>query len=108
VALVFVAAIVFLTWAMLAAQRAGATLPAPEQALSYWNRPVGLAVLAAIFATSLVIAGGAAWSLWQGIVQVRPRSGEMAAILIMLPVGAGWLFLRVLKRRRAVLAVRGR
>jgi len=34
----------------------------------------------------------------------QPRGGYFAAIALVLPVGAGWLLLKAIRRRRAVLA----
>jgi len=34
----------------------------------------------------------------------QPRGGYFAAIALLLPVGAGWLLLKTIGRRRLVLA----
>ncbi|WP_439572857.1 hypothetical protein [Phreatobacter sp.] len=92
-----------------AAERAGHGLPATAEGMSFWNGPIGLAFLAAMLAVSLVISGGVAFALWQGMTTgPRPRSGEAIAILLLLPVGAGYLLLRSLRRRAAVRASQAR
>lgn len=85
----------------------GSTLPGAAEGLSVWNRPAGLAVLAVAFAVTLAIGIGTVWSfLWVGALQVGARSGQMRGILILLPIGAGYLLIRSMQRRRAVLASR--
>lgn len=86
------------------ARRAGFTLPATSQALSFWNRPVGLGFLLVMLLVSLAIALLVGWALLDGGLPVRPRSGEFAAIAILLPFGAGYAIYKALRRRRAVLA----
>lgn len=85
------------------ASAAGHALPAPSGALSFWNKPPGLFLLVVMFAISLLIAGLTAFVLSEGMA-VRPRSGETAAILLLLPLGAGYLLLRSFRRRWTVLA----
>jgi hypothetical protein len=40
--------------------------------------------------------------MWEGAT-ARHRGGEAAAIMVMLPVGIGWLLRRAWKRRQSVL-----
>ena len=70
--------------------------------LGFWNRPAGLALLSATLVLSLGLAGITLWGLWEGAT-VRHRSGEAAAILMMLPVGVGWMLRRAWRRRRSVM-----
>ena len=51
---------------------------------------------------SLALAVIALWGLWEGAT-VRHRGGEAVAILVMLPVGVGWILRRSWQRRRSVL-----
>ena len=88
-----------------AATRAGAVLPATMEGLSFWNSGVGLALLVVLFALSLLIAGVVVVALWEGMtIGPRPRGGETLAILLLLPVGAGYLLVKSLRRRAAVRA----
>ncbi len=87
-----------------AAARAGATLPATTQGMSFWNTIPGLAFIAFLFAVSLVISGGVLGALFQGLTTRQPRGGEAIAILLLLPVGAFILLRKMVRRRRAVLA----
>jgi len=87
-----------------AAQRAGIPLPPTGEALSMWNKPVGLALQVLMFLIALAFAVGAGLTLLDGgAVTPRPRAGEMYAIALLLPVGAGYLLYRSLQRRKAVL-----
>jgi hypothetical protein len=88
-----------------AALAAGSELPATGEGLSFWNKPVGVVLLAIMFVISLAIAALTLWGLWEGM-PVRPRMGEAAGIAILLPFGAAYLFFKSLKRRRAVMARR--
>jgi hypothetical protein len=88
-----------------AAERAGHVLPSISEGLSFWNSAIGLAFLTIMFLISLPLAGIVAWALWDGMtVSPRPRGGEAIAIMLLLPVGAGYLLLKSLKRRAAVRA----
>jgi hypothetical protein len=57
-----------------------------------------------MFAISLAIAIAVAFALWDGLRSTQSRQGEMAAILLLLPFGAGYLLWKSIRRRRAVLA----
>jgi hypothetical protein len=88
-----------------AAERAGYTLPSASEGLSFWNSAFGLALLTIMFLISVLISGVVAWALWSGItISPRPRGGEAIAILLLLPVGAGYLLLKSWRRRAAVHA----
>jgi hypothetical protein len=85
--------------------RAGLPSPAIGEGLSFWNSVPGLALIAVLLLFSLAISGVVVWALLDGMTTTpRPRGGEAMAILILLPVGAGWLFWKCWKRRRKVLA----
>lgn len=88
-----------------AAERAGYALPSASEGLSFWNSAFGLAFLTIMFMISILISGVVAWSLWDGMtISPRPRGGEAIAILLLLPVGAGYLLLKSWRRRAAVHA----
>ncbi|MGE0748860.1 MAG: hypothetical protein AB7K86_26605 [Rhodospirillales bacterium] len=88
-----------------AASASGHPLHPVTEGLSFWNRPAGIGFLALMFAVSLLIAATVAWALWDGWSPTRARNGEMVAIALLLPAGAGWLLHASLRRRRAVLAM---
>lgn len=81
---------------------AGHTAPPMTDGLGFWNRPAGLALLGASLVLSLSLAGVTLWGLWEGAT-TRHRGGEAAAILVMLPVGVGWMLRRAWQRRRSVM-----
>lgn len=81
---------------------AGCTAPPVTDGLGFWNRPAGLGLLGIAFLASLGLAVVALWGMWEGAA-ARHRGGEAVAILVMLPVGIGWIARRSWKRRRAVL-----
>jgi hypothetical protein len=70
--------------------------------LGFWNSLAGLALLSIALLASLVLAVGAQWGLWEGAV-TRHKSGEAVAILVLLPVGVGWMLRRSWRRRNSVL-----
>jgi len=81
---------------------AGHAPPPVADGLGFWNRPAGLALLGIALLASLTLAAGTLWGLWEGAA-IRHRGGEAAAILVMLPVGVGWILRRSWQRRRSVL-----
>lgn len=81
---------------------AGRAAPPVAEGLGFWNRPPGLALLSIMLLASLALAVGALWGLWEGAT-LRHRGGEAVAILVMLPVGVGWILRRSWRRRRSVL-----
>ena len=81
---------------------AGRTAPTVADALGFWNRPAGLSLLGIILLASLGLAAIALRGLWEGAT-VRHRGGEAVAILVLLPVGVGWILRRSWQRRRSVL-----
>lgn len=99
----------FATAIRAAAERAGTKLPSTSEGLSFWNSAPGLTLLILMFAISLAISGTVGWALLGGMTtSPRPRGGEAIAILLLLPVGAGWLLLKSYRRRAAVLAAMAR
>lgn len=86
-----------------AARHAGRTLPASE-GLSFWNTLPGIAFIALLFTAACAISASVAWALLDGMTTTQPRGGYAAAIALVLPVGAGWLLLKTIRRRRLVLA----
>ncbi|CAN5690812.1 hypothetical protein BH10PSE6_BH10PSE6_27270 [soil metagenome] len=81
---------------------AGYAAPPVVEGMGFWNRPAGLALLSIAFLASLALAAIVLWGLWEGAT-ARHRGGEAAAIMVMLPVGIGWLLRRSWQRRRSVL-----
>jgi hypothetical protein len=81
---------------------AGHAAPPVAEGLGFWNRPAGLILLSIMLLASLALAATAFWGLWEGAT-VRHRGGEAVAILVLLPVGVGWILRRSWQRRRSVL-----
>lgn len=81
---------------------AGAVAPAVTDALGFWNRPPGLALLGVSFLLSLALAAVILWGLWEGAF-VRARTHEAAALLVALPILVGWFLRRSWRRRQSVL-----
>jgi len=81
---------------------AGRAAPPVADALGFWNRPTGLTLLGIVLLASLALAFIVLWGLWEGAT-VRHRGGEAVAILVLLPVGVGWILRRSWQRRRTVL-----
>jgi hypothetical protein len=86
-----------------AARQAGRALPQSE-GLSFWNTLPGIAFVVVLFAIACAISAAVAWALLDGMTTSRPRGGYFMAIALVLPVGAGWLLLKTIRRRRLVLA----
>lgn len=81
---------------------AGIAAPPVVDGLGFWNRAAGLMLLCLAFLASLALAAVALWGLWEGAA-ARHRGGEAVAILVMLPVGVGWMLRKSWRRRRSVL-----
>lgn len=86
-----------------AALQAGRALPQSE-GLSFWNTLPGIAFIVVLFVIACAISAAVAWALLDGMTTTQPRSGYFAGIALVLPVGAGWLLLKTIRRRRLVLA----
>ncbi len=99
----------FATTIEAALSAGGSSLPGAVEGLSFWNRPAGLVALGVAFAVTLAIGIGTVWSFVAlGPPPIRARGGEMLGILVLLPVGVGYLLIRSVQRRRTVLAARHR
>jgi hypothetical protein len=86
-----------------AARQAGRAL-AQSEGLSFWNTVPGIVFIVVLLAVASAIAVAVAWALWNGMTTSQPRGGYFTAIALVLPVGAGWLLLKAIRRRRVVLA----
>lgn len=86
-----------------ASAKAGHTPPPLSEGLSFWNRPAGLGLIVVMLVFATAFAGAALFALFDGGLEVRARSGEALAIVILLPFGAGYLLYKSLTRRRRVL-----
>lgn len=92
----------FATRLQAAITAAGGVAPPVTDALGFWNRPPGLALLGVVFAASLALAAVVLWMLWDGAI-VRARSHEAAALLVAAPILIGWLLRRSWRRRQSVM-----
>lgn len=81
---------------------AGDVAPTVTEALGFWNRAPGLALLGATFLASLAVAAAILWGLWEGAF-VRARTHEAAALLTALPILIGWFLRQCWRRRRSVM-----
>jgi hypothetical protein len=86
-----------------ASAKAGHTPPPLSEGLSFWNRPVGLALIIVMCVFTTAFAAAALFALFGGGLEVRARSGEALAIVVLLPFGAAYLLYKSLTRRRRVL-----
>ena len=86
-----------------AATTAGHRPLAMSEGMSFWNRPAGLAVLVVMLIFATLFAGATLLTFFVGGLNVRARSGEALAIVILLPFGAAYLLYKSLTRRWRVL-----
>jgi hypothetical protein len=86
-----------------AARQAGRELSASE-GLSFWNTLPGIAFIVMLLVIACAISAAVAWALWDGMTTTQARGGYFAAVALLLPVGAGWLLIKTIRRRRLVLA----
>jgi hypothetical protein len=86
-----------------ASARAGHAPPPLSEGLSFWNRPAGLGLIVVMFVFATAFTGAALFALFDGGLEVRARSGEALAIVILLPFGAAYLLYKSLTRRWRVL-----
>lgn len=83
---------------------AGHQAPPILDGMGFWNRAPGLAFIGLLLVLSLALAGVSGVGILSG-AEVRGSSGgQAAAILLLLPVGVGWMLRKAWRRRRAVLA----
>jgi hypothetical protein len=82
---------------------AGLANPQIQEGLSFWNRLLGLAILCLMFVASVVIAGAAATAFWNG-TYLYGAVLKGGALVLVLPMGAGYLVFKSVKRRLRVLA----
>lgn len=86
-----------------AAANVGHTPLAMTEGLSFWNRPAGLVVIVMMLIFTTAFAAAALLALFDGGLEIRARSGEMLAIVVLLPFGAAYLLYKSLTRRWRVL-----
>lgn len=86
-----------------AAAGVGHTPLAMTEGLSFWNQPGGLAVIVVMLILAMAFAGAALVALFDGGLEIRARSGELLAIVVLLPFGAAYLLYKSLTRRWRVL-----
>jgi hypothetical protein len=98
----------FLTVMRNRATAAGHSLPPIKDQAGIFERPAGLAILWAAMVLCLGLAGGALWGLVSGASgSTSPgRLGQAVGVLVLLPVGVGWLLIRSYRRRRKLGPVR--
>ena len=82
---------------------AGHAAPPVVDGLGFWNRPTGLALLGVTLLASLAVAAATLWGVWEGVTGHNHRGSEAVALLVLLPVGVGWVLRRSWQRRRSVL-----
>jgi hypothetical protein len=81
---------------------AGAATSRVQEGLSFWNRPPGLVILGVAFVASVAISGAAAIAFWSG-ADLYGAVLRGAALILVLPLGAGYLLFKSVKRRLRVL-----
>lgn len=81
---------------------AGGVAPPVTDGLGFWNRPPGLALLSVALLMSLAMAAVTLWGLWEGAIG-RVKTHDAAALVVVLPIGLGWMLRRCWQRRRAVM-----
>lgn len=96
----------FLSAIRAAAKTAGAVVPEVGEGLSFWNTIPGLFFQTIMLAITALFAAGTGRALLGGGIAYFPRVGYFTAIALLLPIGAAWLLIASLRRRRLVLASR--
>lgn len=94
----------FLSAIRAAATAAGATVPEVGEGMSFWNTVPGLFFQAIMLAIAALFAAATGWAMLGGGIEYFPRMGYFTAIALLLPIGAAWLLIASLRRRRLVLA----
>lgn len=82
-----------------ASTTAGHTPLAMSEGLSFWNRPAGLVLIVVMLIFATIFAGAALFALFDGGLNIRARSGEALAIVVLLPFGVAYLLYKSLTRR---------
>jgi hypothetical protein len=85
---------------------AGHQAPPLLDGLSFWNRMPGLLFTGLLLALSLGFSGLVLVGIFSGAEVRGPNAGQAAAILVLLPVGVGWMLRKAWRRRQAVLGQR--
>jgi hypothetical protein len=85
------------------AAAAGHALPPVTDAPGVFEGAGGLALLWLMLGFSTALAAGVIWGLWAGATGTTApgRTGQALGLVILLPVGAGWLLVRAIRARRA-------
>lgn len=73
-----------------------------QEGLSFWNRLPGLAILGLMFVTAVAIAVAAVIAIWSG-TSLYGVAMKGVALVLLLPVGAGYLLFKSVKRRMRVV-----
>ena len=82
--------------------------PVPlSEALSFWNRAGGIAVMLVLLIITTALALMTLWALFGGGLEYRTRLGEVIFIFLALPFGCVYMLRKSLKRRRRVLGGQG-
>lgn len=92
----------FLQALAAAITKAGLRPPRVTQGLGFWQRPYGLIVLVFLVLLTAAFSLGTLWALSEG-ARMSSGAAKGAPLIILLPIGAGWLLWRAIKRRRTVL-----
>lgn len=87
---------------------AGHQAPPLLDGLGFWNRAPGLAFIGLLLVPSLGLSGLMVVGIFSGAEVRGGNGGQAAAILLLLPVGVGWMLRKAWRRRRAVLARQAR
>lgn len=82
--------------------QAGLRPPRLTQGLGFWQRIYGIGVLIFLLLLTASFSSVAIWAIADG-AELRGGAAKGAPLIALLPLGAGWLLWRAIKRRRAVL-----
>jgi hypothetical protein len=96
----------FVSAIYIAAQGAGVALPTPSEGLSFWNRVPGIICLLLLMLIVLAFAAAAVFAMFSDGEMPSHGSRYGPAIVLLLPFGVGYVLMKSLRRRWAVL--RGR
>lgn len=82
-----------------AIEAAGHPAPPVLDGMGFWNRAPGLAFIGVLLVLSLALAGVAVVGIFSGAEVRGSNGGQAAAIVVLLPVGVGWMLRRAWRRR---------